>query len=368
MARRIVAVWFLSGALFGMAAWQAVPASTAATIIVPPPAGKLYHGVFPGGSTGAEDDITNADIAGYETSVAHRVAWVYLSNNWYASRKFPWAKARMIRNRGSVPYIRLMLRSSPDNPRPEPLYTLDRILRGRFDYYLKRWAYSARSFGTPLIVEYGTEMNGEWFSWNGKWNGAGRLTGFGSPTKYDGPERFVRAYRHIVSVMRGMGARNIIWIFHVNWDAVPYERWNRYAYYYPGDGYIDWLAISAYGAQSRYETRIDTFRTEMDYVYPRLAAVSATKPMIVAEFGTDVRNPRMNAATWTRDAIDDMASARWRRVVGFSWWNERWQNDASAANDTTMRVQDSAALSTVFQTELDAHADKVVLRPIYGTR
>ena len=31
----------------------------------------------------------------------------------------------------------------------------------------------------PMLVEFGTEMNGYWFPWNGKWNGAGATLGYG---------------------------------------------------------------------------------------------------------------------------------------------------------------------------------------------
>ena len=45
------------------------------------PEGKYYHGVYPGGISGEEDDITSADVAAYETAVGRKVAWVYFSHN-----------------------------------------------------------------------------------------------------------------------------------------------------------------------------------------------------------------------------------------------------------------------------------------------
>jgi hypothetical protein len=36
-------------------------------------------------------------------------------------------------------------------------------------------------------------------------------------------------------------------------------------------------------------------------------------------------------------------------MIGFSWWNEYWQNDDIQAHDTTMRLQDNHDLSVVFQ-------------------
>ncbi len=150
-------------------------------VILPPGDGCRYHGVYPGGVTGYEDDIRPRDVDAYEAATGHRVAWVYLSDNWFHGRAFPTVTARWIRERGSVPFIRLMLRSGADGPR-EPRYTLRRIIRGDFDADLRAWGRAARAFGTPLLVEYGTEMNGRWFSWNGTHNGGPGIGPRGSGT------------------------------------------------------------------------------------------------------------------------------------------------------------------------------------------
>jgi hypothetical protein len=59
----------------------------------------------------------------------------------------------------------------------------------------------------------------------------------------------------------------------------------------------------------------------------------------VAEFGHASGNPRQDAAEWTARALEDLLSGRWPHVIGFSWWNERWQNDDTPKHDTTMRLQ-----------------------------
>jgi len=49
------------------------------------------------------------------------------------------------------------------------------------------------------------------------------------------------------------------------------------------------------------------------------------------------------------------------RVIGFSWWNERWENDNNPDNDTTMRVQDNPDLADVFR-ELVGNNESVLGR------
>lgn len=321
----------------------------AVSIVGVPPTGELYHGIFPGGVSGAEDDITISDLRSYEQAVGKTAAWVYFSDNWYRSREFPTATASWIRAAGSIPFIRLMLRSDPSQNHAESTFTLDRIINGTFDNDLEAWAQEARDFGSPLLVEFGTEVNGEWFAWNGIWNGGGRLDGFGDPTRPDGPERFRRAYQHIIQIARGEGASNIQWVFHVNDGDWPRENWNRLENYYPGDQWIDWIGVSVYGAQSPMAEEWPSFRNDLDSVYPRLTALSTTKPIVLLEFAAAAHNPLGDQAEWAQAALRDLTTLRWPRIIGFSWWNEAWQNDDNPKHDTTMRVQDNPQLAQVFQ-------------------
>jgi len=331
----------------------------------PPPVGKIYHGVYPGGVTGEEDDITPADVAAYVNVVGRPVAWVYFSNNWYTSRSFPVETATWIRQSGAAPYVRLMIRSIPWGARNRWPFRLADILRGDLDADLRLWAQGARDFGTPLVVEYGTECNGKWFPWNARRNGGGRTRGFGDPAKPDGTERFVAVFRHIVTVMREEGATNITWVFHVNWDDWPQRTWNRLEDYYPGDDVVDWVAISAYGPQMPRDNYLDMFRDAVDSAYPRVRSVAPGKPVVIAEFGATAGNPLISAENWAATALDDLIGDRWPAVIAFSWWNERWQNDNNPAHDTTMRVQDIPALGDVFRTKLAAGISRLQLTPVF---
>jgi hypothetical protein len=317
-------------------------------IQIPPP-GQLYHGVFTAQRGGDRDEITCSDIQSYEQTVGKPAAWVYFSNHWFLQRTFPAETAAWIRAAGSVPYIRLMLWSSPEQGQEEKLFTLQRILRGDFDEDFLSWGRAAAGFGSPVIAEYGTEVNGKWYPWNGWWNGQAETAQYGEPAIPDGPEQFRAAYRRIITLTRAAGARNLTWVFHVNYNDSPQAAWNRFENYYPGDDVIDWIGVSVYGAQKPDSNQWPEFRSVMDSVYPRLAALSATKPIIVAEFGATRDNILGSQALWAQRALGDLSSNRWPRVIGFSWFNQSWQNDANPRNDTSMRVQDNHSLAVVFQ-------------------
>ncbi len=333
--------------------------------IKPPPAGKLYHGVYQGGKTGNEDDITDHDVSVYERHVGKKVAWVYFSHNWFNGRSFPMKTAKWIEKRGSIPFIRLMLRSSTEQGSKEELYTLQAIIDGKFDQDLKRWGHRAKEFGKPLMVEYGTECNGDWFQWNGRWHGGGKTDGFGDPNKPDGPERFVAAFRHIVQIIQQEGADNITWVFHIDVNDWPDKKWNRFENYYPGNDVVDWIAISAYGPQTPMESESDSFRKMVDQAYQRIEKLSFSKPVIIAEFGCAAGSPVTTPETWASKALDDILTNRWPKVIGFSWWNERWENDDNPKHNTTMRVQDIPKLAKVIKEDFNINTAKIVERPVY---
>jgi hypothetical protein len=43
-----------------------------------------------------------------------------------------------------------------------------------------------------------------------------------------------------------------------------------------------------------------------------------------------------------------LSQFRWPKIIGFSWWNEAWQNDDNPEHDTSMRLQDNPAVADVF--------------------
>lgn len=341
--------------------------SGALTSIKLPPQGSFYHAVYPGGRTGEDNDIKPSDLNSYEHTVGKTAAWVELNNSWYSSRAFPAATATWVGKTGSVPYIRLMLLDSADQGKPNKIFTLSRIISGYFDKDFRAWAVAARQYAKPLIVEYGTEVNGNWFPWNGYWNGAGKKNGYGDPNYPDGPERFRDAYRHIITVMRQQGASNITWVFHVDSTDWPQEWWNRFEYYYPGDSYINWVGVSAYGAQTPLDEWCDAFRDLMDAAYPRMRTMAPAKPLALLEFGVTSRNPLCDQAQWAKSALVDLTHPRYPRLIGFTWWNEKWPNDDDPAHDTDMRVQDNPELVAVFKSFV-GNNKKVLGRVILGAR
>jgi hypothetical protein len=326
------------------------------TLLVPD-AGALYHGVFPAGTNpDPESDISSDALDAYVSTVGRRLAYVYFDDEWRNSRAFPAATVSWIRDRGSVPFIRLMMRSQKVPLFTDPVFTLDRILAGEFDADLSAWADAAKGLGTPLIVEYGTEVNGDWNPWSAPYNGGLDV----------GPGKFKLAYRHIVALMRGRGAANITWALHYNSQNFPGDDpRNVPSAYYPGDDVVDWLGISAYGSERSNDDRCNSFRSLVDAALPQLRAASATKPLFIFEFASTDGNPACPQTPWVQAALDDLLGGRWPDIRGFSWWQQRFVDDPSVGGVTDYLVQNNPAVASAFRDWLTGTgASKILDRPL----
>ena len=79
--------------------------------------------------------------------------------------------------------------------------SLTAIAAGRYDPYLRSYADAVRAFRGRVIISFGHEMNGNWYSWG---------------NKHSSPAAFVAAWRHIVTVFRQQRAGNVTWLWSVN--------------------------------------------------------------------------------------------------------------------------------------------------------
>lgn len=289
-----------------------------------PPKTGVYHGAFAEFSP-YEDIVTDEMIVDFETLVGKEIVWGYFSNNWFKGIVYPKQQIETLHKNGVVPFVRLMPRSRFQVGGQDPVYTLQKIIDGDFDIELREWARQAKKSGIPLLVEFGTEVNGNWFTWSGVSNGGGVTSEFGDPNIPDGPERFQVAYRHIIDLFKEEQAYNITWFFHVNLISGPLEEWNQPQFYYPGDDYIDWIGVSVYGAQRDSDPWV-SFTKLMDEHFDVIKNISPTKPVAILEFGT-VQRSGEDKAGWIKDALESIKSERYQNIKAISYWHSKWINE-----------------------------------------
>jgi hypothetical protein len=244
-----------------------------------PPATGMYLSAFPDFG-GPEDDVRTQKITDFENLAQKQIGWAYFSDNWYNNIHFPVNSVEYIHQSGKTPFVRMMARTNLDENVADSQYSMQRIIDGDFDADLIQWFIDAAQIGYPLLIEFGTEMNGSWFPWNGVHNGGSNTTDYGDPNLADGPERFRDAYRHIIDLSRQAGATNLTWFFHVDAPGLPYDNWNKIENYYPGDNYIDWIGISAYGALDQNE--LFSLGEKLNMIYGQIVNLS-NKPVALLE-------------------------------------------------------------------------------------
>lgn len=307
--------------------------------LLPPADGYIYHGAFPFmGNT--EDEVTKDRIEMFEQLAGKKIAWVNFSNNWYKGIVFPARDVQLINSLGKIPYIRMMPRSNYNTFQTDPLYTYDNILKGKFDKQLHKWAADARDKNVPLMLEFGTEVNGNWFPWSGSWNG-GRYKDFGDKNEADGPEKFRETYRYIIDIFRDEKAYNITWVFHPNGVSAPDEAWNSADAYYPGDDYIDWIGVSVYGSQHP-GTYWYEFDDVMSKAYSSLKKISTKKPMAVFEFGVTEDPAKGNKAEWIVSALSSFISKRYPLIKAISYFQTEFKNTDGTISDLKINSSESS--------------------------
>jgi hypothetical protein len=303
----------------------AAPPAAAPKLAVP------AHGAYTGAYINFgddEDDVTLEAIEQFEEETGKHQAIVAFASFWGEGR-FPLDAVTVVRTHGSVP---LLFWSPWDRPyREEQIeahgpdkFRLDNILEGKWDAYIDRWADGAKAFGSPLFVSLCNEMNGDWFPWSARYYGGGQPIAGTDPVRYAGPEYFKRAYRYIVDRVRARGAKNVLWVFHVNNFSEPYEPWNTFAQFYPGSAYVDWLGMSVYG-QLFPDAKWEVFDQMLRPPYDEICRLDPDKPVMIAEWGVGEFPQSGDKAAWIKDGFEKM-ERYYPRLHAAVYWHERWQN------------------------------------------
>jgi beta-mannanase len=318
-----------------------------------PPSKGVYHSAFPDFG-GSEDNVTSERISNFEKLANKSIVLAAFSDNWGESNiTFPKTAVETIHDQGAVPYLRMMPRSSLDeidgsNPvyKPDQKYSLQKIIDGDFDTQLREYAREVKQTNIPIMIDFACEMNGNWFYWSGICNGGKTKDKYGDPALADGPEKYRDAYRHIINIFREEGANNVTWVFHVDAYSDPAESWNNYNAYYPGDDYIDWIGVSAYGSTYASEEG-ENFTEIMNDAYPQLESISKTKPLAVLEFGV---NEGKDKPQWIKEALESIKNGKYPRIKAVSYWNENWEEDDGTT--AKLRIDSSKESLEMYRQEI----------------
>jgi len=243
---------------------------------VPAPARPLV-GVYEPGSPGSWSEITEFTDA---SGIKPRIVQYYSSWNDPFSTSF----AQTAWDHGA--YVLVQLQPSG--------VMLASIAAGGSDAYLRSYADAVVAFGHPVILSFGHEMNGNWYSW-----GDGHTP----------PATFVAAWRHVVRVFRAAGAANVTWLWAVNsiegeGAASSLSQW------WPGAAWVSWTGIDGY-----YYQATDTFGSVFASTIADIRTFSSA-PLLIAETAVGTTPDRESQI----DAL--LAGVRAERLAGVVWFDE----------------------------------------------
>jgi mannan endo-1,4-beta-mannosidase len=205
-----------------------------------------YLGVFEDGSPPSYQPIAEfAQTAGKQPNL------VGYYSGW--AEPFQTSYAEMIRKHGVIPFVQI-----------DPSFaSVAAIAAGDYDIYLRIYADSVRNFGHAVVIGFGHEMNGDWYSW-----------GYGSTP----PPTFIAAWQHIVTLFRAQGADNVTWLWTVQADEPdtpgrtgPVQDW------WPGSSYVNWVGIDGY-----YYTPDDNFNKVFGKTIDEVRRFT-NKPVLLSE-------------------------------------------------------------------------------------
>jgi len=317
-----------------------VPSNSVQKIL--PPSHGMYFGAFANFEQ-TEDVVTAEKIRRFSTLVDKKLAWAYFSDNWFTGIKFPSETVELLDDLGITPYIRMMPRTDFRIQPGDSPYTLQRIRDGEYDEELRAWARDAKRADVPLLLEFGTEVNGKWFPWNGKWNGDVSIN-LNGESENTGTTLFIETYRHIIDLFEAEQVENVTWVYHVNAISSPNENWNDLDKYYPGDDYIDWIGVSVYGAQSINDTWVD-FDTIYSRAYKKITSFTE-KPIAIVELGVAEGSSESLKVAWITNALQSLEQGKYPRTKAVSYWHSSWYDTGV---EYSLRIDSSTSAEQAFR-------------------
>ncbi len=316
--------------------------------LLPPPENKIYFGAYADFGS-SENGVTAENMQAFEELAGKKIAWAYFSNQWAEGIRYPKEVIHKVYRAGKIPFIRMIPRidNGSNESSADPVYKLERFIKGDFDDELRTWARSAKADAIPLLLDFGLEMTGFWMPWSGLYYGAGKTDGYGDPTYPDGPEIYRDAYRHVIDIFKSEEVQNVTWFFHPDIQRLPDEDWNSPKYYYPGDDYIDWIGLSIYGVQFQDEDWIyfsDSLKRWGKYINE---ITTADKPIAILEFGVTDGRSDGSKAEWFKDAFASFTSNPYFKISAISYWQESWVNPDGTK--TTLNIDSSPESLATFR-------------------
>jgi hypothetical protein len=194
--------------------------------------------------------------------------------------------------------------------------SLDHVPTGRFDSNLDKLANWAKRNPIPIYLRPGYECDG-------------------AHNKYT-PAAYVKAFRHIRNQLDQRGVKNIAYVWHVL-PAGP-----KIADWWPGEEYVDWVALTYFAAQKQNMAPIAAFANKHG------------KPLMLAEAaprGIGTVQGKKSWDQWFKPCFEDIAQYNVQALCYINWdWESNPKFRGGGWGDT--RIQQNEFVKTQWLKEI----------------
>ena len=210
------------------------------------------------------------------------------------------------------------------------------VTHGMYDDFITQQAIRLKEYRHPVVIRPWAEMNADWVNFQ-------PTNPTASPKDQGGTyDEFIEAWRHTVDITRKVGATTVGWAFNPTTDT--YKETTPIEAIYPGDDYVDYLALDGYNWGDGDGLSWRSFDDIYSEQYTRLTALAPEKPIWLAEIGSsdprsrssaekNIRAPRhADKGVWWNDALHAMKTdfPNIEATVFFDAEKERdWRVDSS---------------------------------------
>ena len=167
---------------------------------------------------------------------------------------------------------------------------------GVYDDVILQYCNWVKSLDRPVYLRIGYEFDG--------------------PHNQLEPETYVKAYRHIVDIMRNQGVENVAYVWH-SYASKPFKDY-PIANWYPGDDYVDWAGISVFfqpysGIEPNEETN-----AMLEF------AKAHKKPVMIAESNPVRGISKKDTKVWDEWFVNFFSFTYRKNIKAISFINEDW--------------------------------------------
>jgi hypothetical protein len=185
------------------------------------------------------------------------------------------------------------------------------IVEGHFDSFLGYWAHHIKQVKGTVLLRILHEFNGDWYPWC-------------TVNNDRDPFLVAKAFRYIHNIFKENNVTNVKFIWCPNSLSSPQESWNFIMDAYPGDEYVDFVALDVYnGAGDGALWR--SFRKEASENYFMLTQKLPNKPLLICETASRERRVGehgQNKGEWIRQMSEALKSdmSKFRLLA---WFDEK---------------------------------------------